>query len=72
MIDRETTLQVGVSVGAVVMFIAVALYASSAYGQNGHVSEMGGFVLVGAIGAFVLLIAIAGFWLSRQEFEDTA
>ena len=28
-------------------------------------------VLVGAIAAFVLFIAIAGFWLSRQEFEES-
>jgi len=72
MIDRETSLQVGVSAGAVAMFIAAALYASSTYGQNGHLSEMGGYVLVGAIAAFVLIIAIAGMWLSRQDFEDAA
>ena len=72
MIDRETALQVGVSLGAVLMFIGAALFASSAYGENGHLSETGGYVLVGAIAGFVLFIAIAGFWLSRQEFEDSA
>lgn len=69
MIDRETVMQVGVSGGAVVMFVAIALYASSTYGENGHLDQTGGYVLVGAIAAFIVGIAIAGFWLSRQDFE---
>ena len=72
MIDRETALQVAVSLGAVLVFIATAIFASATFGENGHLSEMGGFVLVGAIATFVLIIAIAGFWLSRQEFEESA
>jgi hypothetical protein len=70
MLDRETTLQIGVSAGAVGIFIALAAFVAANFGTNNHLSESGGFVLVGGVALFVLVTTVAGLWLARQEFED--
>lgn len=72
MIDRETATQIVVAGGAVVLFIAVAAYVSSSFGAENHLTEAGGFALVGGVAVFVVLTTIAGLWLARKEFEDAA
>jgi hypothetical protein len=70
MLDRETTLQIGVSAGAVGLFIALAAVVSLSFGAENHLSASGGFALVGGVGLFVIVATLGGLWLSRQEFED--
>lgn len=70
MLDRETTLQIGVSAGAVGVFIALAAVVSSNYGVNNHLSLSGGFALVGGVAVFVIVATIGGLWLARQDFDD--
>ena len=60
-IDRETLYQVIVSAGAVALFIAVAAVVTT--------SEQNGLALVGAIALFIVLMAVAGLWLERQDFD---
>jgi len=72
MIDRETATQIVVAGGAVALFIAVAAYVSASFGAENHLTETGGFVLVGGVAVFVLVTTVAGLWLARKEFEDAA
>lgn len=72
MLDRETTTQIVVSVGAVAIFVALAAYVSGAYGTDNHLTQTGGMALVGGIAAFVLIVTVAGLWLAHQEFEDVS
>jgi hypothetical protein len=60
-IDRETILQILVSAGAVALFV-VALAVVT--GANG-----GGLAVVGAIVLFIVVMAVAGLWLERQDFD---
>jgi small neutral amino acid transporter SnatA (MarC family) len=60
-IDRETLYQVIVSAGAVALFIAVAAVVTT--------TEQNGLALVGTIALFIVLMAVAGLWLERQDFD---
>jgi len=70
MLDRETTMQIAVSAGAVGIFVALAAVVAGNYGANNHLSQVGGFALVGGVAVFVLVTTAAGLWLARQEFEE--
>jgi len=67
-VDRETVYQLLLAGGAVALFIAGAVYVSSNYGTNGNLTAEGGTMLVGVLGAFVLLMLGAGLFLERKEF----
>jgi len=67
-IDRETRLQIAVSVGAVLVFVVGAVAVASSFTTNGHLSTQGGIGIVGVMTLFVLVMAAAGVWLERQEF----
>lgn len=71
-LDRETIFQIVVSTAIVGLFIAAAAYVSRTYSSNGGMTTTGGFALVGAIVLFILLMAGAGLWLERQEFDGNS
>lgn len=61
-------MQVGLSTGAVLLFIAGSVYVSTMYGTNGDLSPEGGVAIVATIAGFILLMLIAGLWIERREF----
>ena len=69
-VDRETAYQLLLAGGAVGLFIAGALYVGTTYGTNGNLTAEGGTVLVGTIGAFVVLMLAAGLFLERLDFSE--
>ncbi len=69
MLSRETIYQIVILAGAVIAFVAAASVVSSAFRVNGHISPTGGIALVGTMLLFILLLALAGIWLERQEFD---
>jgi uncharacterized membrane protein len=69
-LDAETIWQVIVAAGAVVIFLGVAVLVSGRYSANGNLTPTGGLALVGSIAVFVVVMAVAGLWLERQDFGD--
>ncbi|SHH43728.1 DUF7472 family protein [Halobaculum gomorrense] len=66
-LDAEMRRKIAVSVGAVVVFIALLIFIGIQY-TNGHdLSEIGAYYFVGAIGLFIVLMAAAGMLLDRGE-----
>lgn len=61
--DRETVVEIVVSVVAVGLFVAVILAIGETYNQGG-LSTDGGMALVGAIAAFVVLMSLVGVGLA--------
>jgi ABC-type nickel/cobalt efflux system permease component RcnA len=68
--DRETVWQVGVAVGAVLLFLGILVAVSSTFAANGNITATGGFALVGAVTVFILVMNGAGLWLERMEFDE--
>jgi uncharacterized membrane protein len=64
-LERETLVEIGVSVVAVVLFVAVVAYVGAAYGGN-NLTHQGATMLVGAVVGFVLLMTVVGVALDRQ------
>lgn len=62
-VDRETVVEIVVSVGAVGLFVAAILAIGEIYNQGG-LSTDGGMALVGAIAAFVVLMTLVGVGLA--------
>lgn len=69
-LDRETIWQVAVAMAAVALFVVIAVAVSSVFSANGNISPTGGMALVGSIAAFIILMAGAGVWLERQDFDE--
>ncbi|ADE04842.2 MULTISPECIES: DUF7472 family protein [Haloferax] len=65
-IEAEMRRKIAVSIVAVGVFIALIVGIGATYNQSGLVST-GGLALVGAITAFVLVMAGIGVWLSRSS-----
>ncbi|MFB6106743.1 MAG: hypothetical protein ABEJ70_07195 [Halobacteriaceae archaeon] len=65
--ERETVVEVGLAIAAVVLFIAVVLAVGATFGGQ-RLSVTGGQALVGAIVFFIVVMAATGFWLSTQKF----
>lgn len=65
-IERETMLEIAVSVGAVIVFVALIVGIGATYGGQGLSSE-GGIALLAAIAGFVLLMTAVGFFLARRK-----
>jgi hypothetical protein len=66
-LERETLVEIAVSVGAVGLFVAVIIGIGVTYGGEGLIGEEGGLVLVGAIALFIVLMTGIGYWLSGRE-----
>ena len=62
-VDRDTVVEIAVSVGAVGLFVAVIVAIGSAYNQGG-LSTDGGMALVGAITGFVVVMSLLGLGLA--------
>jgi len=79
-IDRKLIAELAVSAVAVVVFIAAAAYVSTNYAVpgdptgNGSASPVlqpdGGLAMVGVIGLFVVVMAIAGLFMYRADFDE--
>jgi hypothetical protein len=66
-LDRETVIEIVVSVGAVALFVAVIYTIGLSYGDDGLIGPEGGTTLVAAIAAFIVLMTLIGYWLSGRE-----
>ena len=64
--ERETVLEIAVSVGAVGVFVAIIVGIGVTYGGRG-LSSQGGVALLAAIAGFVLLMTGVGFFLARRK-----
>jgi hypothetical protein len=71
-LDGETVRQILVSGLAVVAFVAALVVVGQTYGINGGsaISATGGLVLVGLLGAFIIIMTLVGLWLERQDFDS--
>lgn len=65
-IDAEMRRKIFLSVAVVVLFTVALVYVGFTYDSNG-LSADGGFALVVVITAFIVLMAGAGFYLSRTD-----
>lgn len=66
-IDAEMRRMIAVSVGAVVVFIALLVAIGVQFTDGHNLSSVGAYYLVAAIGLFVVLMAAAGVLLDRRE-----
>lgn len=74
-VDRETIVQVLVSVTAVAVFVAGLAVLTLTYGtsENGGVptiSPDGGLMLVGLIAIFIILMPMVGYVLEQMDFDS--
>ncbi|WP_415379468.1 hypothetical protein [Halosimplex sp. TS25] len=79
-IDRKLAAELAVSAVSVVVFVGAAYYVSSNYTtpgnatNNGSASPVlqpeGGLAMVGVIGLFVLVMAVAGLIMYRADFDE--
>jgi peptidoglycan/LPS O-acetylase OafA/YrhL len=71
-LDGETVRQILVAGLAVVAFVVALILVGRTYGINGGsaISATGGLALVGLLGSFILLMAVVGLWLERQDFDS--
>lgn len=65
-LERDTVREIIVSTAAVVLFVAAVVVIGATYTKE-SLSSQGALALVGTIIAFVLLMGVVGFWLSRQN-----
>jgi peptidoglycan/LPS O-acetylase OafA/YrhL len=68
--DRETQLQTVVSIVVVLLFIGVLAVVSTTFSTDGSVTADGGYALVAALFAFVVVISGAGLLVTRSTGED--
>lgn len=66
-IDEEMRRKIVVSFVTVGLLVAAFIAIGATYGGEGGFSEMGGYALIGAIAAFVLVMAGAGLYLARSD-----
>ena len=69
-LDGETVRQILVAGLAVVAFVVALVVVGQTYGtgDGSAISATGGLALVGLLGGFILVMALIGIWLDRQEF----
>lgn len=65
-VDRETKVEIVVSVVAVGLFIAAVLAIGGTF-MDGGMGQQGAFALVGLIVGFIVLMTAVGYWLSGRE-----
>lgn len=64
-VERETVVEVAVSVASVGLFVVLIVAVGVAFETNGGFTNTGGLALVGAIALFVLVMAGVGVALER-------
>ena len=80
MVERRTVAELVISAASILVFIAGAYVVSSTYAAprnssfNGSVPPSvvpeGGLALVGVIGLFIVVVAVAGLFMYSQDFDD--
>ncbi len=66
-LERETVVEIVAAVVPVLFLLVVLAAVGRAYSTDGGLSATGGKVLVGAIVAFVAVLAVVGLVLSRSD-----
>ncbi|MFB6151583.1 MAG: hypothetical protein ABEJ40_07240 [Haloarculaceae archaeon] len=79
-LDRKTVVELAISAGVIVLFTAAAFVVSWMYAAPANattnesvppaVEPTGGLALVGTIGLFIGVVAIAGLWLYWADFDE--
>lgn len=64
-VERETLVEIGISLVAVSLFVATVMYIGTAYGGE-ELTDAGAMLLVGAVFGFVVLMTFVGIFLDRQ------
>jgi|AntDeeMinimDraft_4_1070355.scaffolds.fasta_scaffold24296_2 lipopolysaccharide export LptBFGC system permease protein LptF len=65
--ERSDVVEIGIAVGSVGLFVAALGAVGTMYGTGGSIAADGALPLVGALVLFVLVMAAAGLYLSRQD-----
>ncbi|MFC7135801.1 DUF7472 family protein [Halobaculum litoreum] len=65
-IDAGMRRKIAVSVGAVVVFIALLVAIGTQFSVNHNLSDVGAYYLVGVIALFVVLMGAAGVFLDNR------
>ena len=65
-IERETMLEIAVSVGAVIIFVVLIVGIGLTYGGRG-LSSQGGVALLAAMAGFVFLMTAIGYFLAGRK-----
>ncbi|MBP2250173.1 hypothetical protein J2754_000470 [Halarchaeum solikamskense] len=63
--ERETAVEAGVTLVAVAVFVAVVILGGEVSAAG--LTESGAYAVVGAIVAFILVMAGAGYYLSTKQ-----
>jgi hypothetical protein len=71
-LDRGTVRQILIAGLTVVAFVGALVAVGQTYGTNGGstISATGGLALVGLLAAFIVLMALVGLWLERQDSDS--
>lgn len=64
-LERDTAVEIAVSVAAVVLFMIAMVIVGNQYYTNGF-SPSGAIALVGAIGGFVVLMLLVSYYLADR------
>lgn len=64
-LERETFVEIGVSVFAVLVFVAAVSYVGATYGGD-QLSAQGATMLVGTVVGFIALMTVIGVFLERR------
>ena len=65
-IDAEMRRKILVSVGAVVVYIALLVAVGMAYTTDHTLTLPGAYYIVGIVALFVVMMAVAGLFLDRR------
>jgi len=66
-LDAEMRRKIAVSVGAVVVFIALLVAIGAQFSTNHNLTETGAYYILGVMTLFVVLMAGAGIYLDEGE-----
>lgn len=67
-LERELVVEVVAAAVPVLFLLGVLAAVGRAYSADGGLTSTGGKVLVGAIVAFVVVLAVVGLLLSRSDY----
>ncbi|WP_277554725.1 DUF7472 family protein [Halobaculum limi] len=66
-LDAEMRRKIAVSVGAVVVFIALLIAIGTRYTTGHNLSNVGGYYFVGVMALFIVLMGAAGIFLDTRN-----
>jgi len=65
--ERSDVVEIGIALGSVGLFVAALAVVGSMYGTDDSIAADGALPLVGALVLFVVVMALAGLYLARQN-----